>query len=261
MKTIKFTLLVVILSIGFTNISNALVLENLIQTKTLNETLKNKKVCYYIGSFDPLHLGHEDTARLVVEKGFCDYTLVYPAIGSGAPRKHRVATEYRFEMLYQAFKNDPKVITTKFYPKEFQEALTVEDKQDKEKVKPKIQGLKFIGVIGSDNVPLINDKKKTDDKTRNNFMNGVKVKDNNYNGATHALIIPVEAFVIALRNEDNISDLPKLSNRSIIGTVKSEKYPNLSSTLVKKTLREGKSIDEMVNPDVERIIINNELYD
>lgn len=38
----------------------ALRLEQLLQEKTLEETLGNKRIGYYIASFPPLHLGHQD---------------------------------------------------------------------------------------------------------------------------------------------------------------------------------------------------------
>ena len=43
--------------------AHALVLEDLVKNNQLQSTLQNKKVGYYIGSFDPIHKGHEEVAK------------------------------------------------------------------------------------------------------------------------------------------------------------------------------------------------------
>ncbi|WVX66681.1 Nucleotidyl transferase family protein [Candidatus Bealeia paramacronuclearis] len=45
-----------------------LVLENLIQNDSLKDTFSYKKIGYYVGSFGPLHLGHQDVAQLPIQK-------------------------------------------------------------------------------------------------------------------------------------------------------------------------------------------------
>jgi FAD synthase len=44
----------------------ALVLEDLAKNGMLESTLSYKKVGYYLGSFDPLHRGHEAIANQVI---------------------------------------------------------------------------------------------------------------------------------------------------------------------------------------------------
>lgn len=65
----------------------ALVLESLTQTGKLEETLSGKKVGFYVGSFDPIHKGHEALAQKVIDQGFCDYVLMYPAWGGDTYKK------------------------------------------------------------------------------------------------------------------------------------------------------------------------------
>jgi hypothetical protein len=66
-----------------------IVLEELIQDQKLQATLSGKKVGYYIGSFDPLHLGHEGVIEEILNQNLCDYILLYPAWG-GDDYKDRI---------------------------------------------------------------------------------------------------------------------------------------------------------------------------
>jgi hypothetical protein len=54
--------------------AQALVLENLIKTNTLKETLTHKKVGYYYDEFDPPTLWHQDTVKIILDKELVDYS-------------------------------------------------------------------------------------------------------------------------------------------------------------------------------------------
>src|SRR5688572_6988842 len=81
--------------------ANALVLENLIAKGTLESTLSNKKVGYYVGSFDPLHLGHEEVAELPILSDLCDYVIIYPNWGRDS-YKDRIDINIRQDMVLAA---------------------------------------------------------------------------------------------------------------------------------------------------------------
>lgn len=83
--------------------AQALVLEDLAKINKLSETLAHKKVGLYVGPFNPLHKGHEETAKLPIQQGLCDYVLIYSAWG-GDHYKNMVAIKYRLEMIFSALK-------------------------------------------------------------------------------------------------------------------------------------------------------------
>jgi nicotinic acid mononucleotide adenylyltransferase len=120
------------------------VLENLLSNE--NSLLKSKTICYYPGSFDPLHKGHEYIAREVVCRGFCDFVLIFAVWGDDCYKK-RSDTNFRIDMLFSAFKDDPNVIVTRYNPFQLQNALTIPI--DEKFVIPKY-GNKFVGLLGSD---------------------------------------------------------------------------------------------------------------
>ncbi len=133
--------------------AQALVLEDLIRDEALEKTIAHKKVGYYIGSFDPLHLGHQDTALIPIQKGLVDYVLIMPNWG-GDSYKNRAPIEERLKMVFAVFKDNPHVIVTKLTPQEMQSKLTKPDDShtisEKPVVKTAFEGTDFIGIIGSD---------------------------------------------------------------------------------------------------------------
>lgn len=56
---LKIKLILTILICIYVSTAHALILEDLVKDGKLESTLSQKKIGYYIGSFDPLHLGHE----------------------------------------------------------------------------------------------------------------------------------------------------------------------------------------------------------
>jgi nicotinamide mononucleotide adenylyltransferase len=103
--------------------ANCLVLEDLVNSNKLEETLTGKKIGVYLGSFDPLHRGHEDVAQLPIQQGLCDYVIIYPSWG-GDSYKKRTDLSIRLEMLFVTFADDPRVIVTRMPPQDMQRALT-----------------------------------------------------------------------------------------------------------------------------------------
>jgi cytidyltransferase-like protein len=138
----------------YVSTAQALVLEDLVKDGKLESTLSQQKIGYYIGSFDPLHLGHESVVNQILEQNLCDYVLIYPAWG-GDEYKNRTDVQIRLEMLFAAFANHPKVIVTKLAPGALQNTL-MERAEDliagKPSVKTKLFGTEYIGIIGSDTV-------------------------------------------------------------------------------------------------------------
>src|SRR6266404_6119942 len=95
----KQTIIFFLLIFGWTSSAQALVLEELIQNKTLESCLQNKKVGYFLGSFDPVHKAHEAIIQSPLEQGLCDYVIAYPVWG-GDIYKVRSDIHVRLDMLF-----------------------------------------------------------------------------------------------------------------------------------------------------------------
>lgn len=242
--------------------SQALVLEDIIANHDLETFLANKKVGFYIGSFDPLHLGHEEAAELPIIKKLCDYVIIYPAWGSDSYKK-RIDVKLRLDMLFAVFKDHPHIIVTCYNPQELQNTLAITDPSrfinGKPTVKAAFSGTEFIGIIGSD-VAFDLEKNKEACET---FMQGIQVPDK-YKVHTLGSVIslPVDSFIVLAREDDDVSLLKgKLRDRKIIAVLPSSaNRKQLSSSLVRKTLKNGGKIDLLVPSSIISIIEKNNLY-
>ncbi|MCC2646399.1 MAG: hypothetical protein K0R02_464 [Rickettsiaceae bacterium] len=239
--------------------ANALILENLIKDEILESTLANKKLCYYVGSFDPLHKEHEAITVLPIKKGLCDFTLIYPSWG-GDSFKVRADIKLRLDMLEAVFAKNPYVLITRLPPQEMQKLFIFNNQNNgMVKVKSVFSGLEFIGVIGSDTALALNNNKSA----LASFMVASAIPDQYKEHTLGGLMaLPVEKFIIVLRGDDNLSLLKgNLGKRVIIKTIRNKKYEQLlSSTLVKKAIKNGEGIDGMVSQSVKEIIDLNGLY-
>ena len=239
----------------------ALVLENLIKEGKLKSTFEEKTVGYYVGSFDPLHLGHQDIAALPIEEGLVDYVLVMPSWG-GDTYKKRADVAHRLDMLFAAFKDHPTIIVTRLSPLDLQRALTISDPQrlvhENPTVKPKFKGTTFIGIVGADTALQLDNN----DEALATFMSGIDIpeiyKEHTLGGL---MALPVDSFIVAKREGEDITSLHQtIGDRPIQALIKSKLQKSTSSTLVKETLREGLPIEPFVGADIATIIQNNKLY-
>lgn len=240
--------------------AQALVLEDLIQNGTLETTLKNKRIGYYVGSFDPLHKGHEAVAQLPMKKGLCDLVIIYPAWG-GDSYKTRVNVNLRHDMVFSVFQDHPTVIVTRLSPKDLQDKLTVPTflkVKDKTIVKPAFEGVEFIGIVGSDTALSL----APNEKALSTFMTGLQISEKYQTHTLGGLMaLPAESFIVTLREGDDLSSLNgKIRDRKILAVIESEQEQTLSSTAVKKALKKGVSITPMVSEPVIEIIKKHGLY-
>ncbi|MGN6671347.1 MAG: nicotinate-nicotinamide nucleotide adenylyltransferase [Candidatus Nucleicultricaceae bacterium] len=241
--------------------AHALVLEDMETKGTLTSTLAHKKVGYYIGSFDPLHKGHESVAHQIVDTGLCDYVLVVPAWSTADQYKNRSAIEHRLDMLFAAFEANPKIIVTRKNPKQIQQALTEADPMrtihEKATVKASIPGITFVGIIGSDVVMSTN----ADERKRSVFMEGVKIsKAHKDTSVGTVMALPVKEFIVSMREGDDLSTLGgKLGDRPIIEEIKTP-FKDLSSTKIRELIKAQKPINDFVSDGVRGVIEHYHLY-
>ena len=256
----KKILCFIILFFFWITAGNAIVLEDVIKNGELEKTLLNKKVGYYIGSFDPIHLGHENFAESVLDQRLCDYVLIYPAWG-GDEYKNRTDLNIRMEMVFKVFANHPKVIVTRMNPRALQNAL-MEDSEDqdlggKPSVKSKIVGMEYVGMVGSDSA--IEGSKNI--KWLSIFMQGIKIperyKENTIGGI---MAIPVSSFIVGLRAGDSLDFLNgKIGDRPIIRVIDAKQKGN-SSTQIRTRLKSKIPVSDLLNSEVEKIINQYNLY-
>jgi nicotinate-nucleotide adenylyltransferase len=228
--------------------------------KMAPESLSGKKIGYYTGSFDPLHLGHEHVVQTVLDQKLCDYVLIYPVWG-GDTYKSRIDIQIRLEMLYRVFKDHPKVIVTKMSPGDLQQALTKELPEHKvagkQAVSMKFENTECIGIIGSDTALWV----VTDPKYLALFMRGVKIEEKYREHTTGTITaLPVTSFIVAMRQDDSLESLGgKIDDRPIL-TVIETSYATTSSTQIKRRLVSGQSIDDLISPFVLESINKHRLY-
>jgi nicotinic acid mononucleotide adenylyltransferase len=250
------------LSIFISN-AKALVLEDLIAQGKLAATFSSKKIGFYVGSFDPIHLGHEKLATTPIQQNLCDYVLVYPAWG-GDSYKNRADTRYRHDMVFSVFKDHPTVIVTRLPPQEMQRQLTkpsmIKSPDGKPLVEPAFPEMKFIGIVGSDVAILM--AKPDSAKALSAFMTGIEIPEKYHNHTLGGLMaLPADSFIVSMRKGDDLSTLDNsIKDRPIIAVITSEAEIAISSTAVKNTLKQAQSIDSMVSAHVAKIIQDNELY-
>ncbi|WP_165780811.1 nicotinate-nicotinamide nucleotide adenylyltransferase [Holospora curviuscula] len=257
---LKIKLILTMIVCIYASMAHALVLEDLVKDGKLEATLSQKKIGYYIGSFDPPHLGHEDVVNQILEQNLCDYVLIYPAWG-GDEYKNRTDVQVRLEMLFAAFANHPKVIVTKLTSAELQGVLMKRDESlvaGKPSVKTTFIGTEYIGVIGSDTAL----ETSKDLKKLSVFMRGIQIPEKYKEHTIGGIIaIPVQSFIVSLRAGDSIDSLKGVfSDRPIVKTISTD-YIDLSSTKVRKIIKNGSALDKsFVSQGVKEIIEKYNLY-
>jgi len=77
------------------------------------ELNKHTTIGVYFGSFDPIHVGHEDIIEQSLRSGLCDYVLIFAAPGVIHSKPDRTLWEIRNEMLAKIYENNPRVLVVK----------------------------------------------------------------------------------------------------------------------------------------------------
>lgn len=207
--------------------------------------LKGSKLGYYLGSFDPLHLGHQHVIEKALSSGL-DYILIYPVPG-GDTYKNRVSLDLRLQMVASVYKDHPRVLFTSWTPKELQERLSSLD-------------LEIVGVIGSDVVTdtLMSTDPLTE-KKRRIFMRGIPLEERHYTDTIGALMaLRADSFLVALRGDVDLSHLNGyVHDRPICGFIPST---TISSTEAKKAIQSREPFHHYFSPSVYQIILEEKLY-
>ncbi len=275
MRKVKWAFFLV--GLFFIQATKAETVESLIESNSLEAKLTGKKIGIYLGSFDPIHYGHESVALKVLAENLCDYLIIYPAWGNN-PTKKRIPVQLRLKMIEPIFANHPRILTTKLSPYALQDTLTVikngknqqtSNARQFQHVSPRFKNSEFIAIVGSDLANKIDRKYKENKKISNSpsntiatFMGGMKIPyalNNSAFGDT--AICPATSFIVAMRAGESIKGLNGyIDERPIAGVIYNEKTNKLSSTHLKKMLKSNNSISHITTPSVSDFIREKHLY-
>ncbi|MCB1148775.1 MAG: adenylyltransferase/cytidyltransferase family protein [Chlamydiia bacterium] len=211
--------------------------------------LRGKKVGYYTGSFDPLHLGHQHVIEKALSNGLVDYILVYPAPG-GDDFKNRSALYLRQKMLASVYEEHPRVLVTLWTPKELQDQFFALGEE-----------VEVIGIIGSDVVTekLMGPDPILSAKYRKVFMRGISLPEKHFHDTVGAIMaLKAHAFIVSLRGGIDLSYLDqKIYDRPILGFIESTEH---SSTQVREAIERGEPFEHLVSFPVQALIKREGMY-
>jgi len=192
--------------------------------------MKNKSVGILGGSFNPIHNDHIKIALESLKNRFIDEVWLIP--NNLHPfDKNLISIRKRINMINIAIKpyQNIKICDIELNDNSFEKSYTVNTIK---KLKQKYPDTTFYFILGSDN---LNDLEK--------WFDFEYLKNN------------VE-FIIYERGGYNIPEELLIKVKSIIRN----NVSNISSTLIRKNLSQGKSIKNLVSPDVEKYLHTEGLY-
>lgn len=211
--------------------------------------LQDSKLGYYIGSFDPIHLGHQNVIDQALASGYVDYVLIYPAPG-GDHFKNRTNLAIRQQLIASLYRDHPKVLITYWTPIELQTKFASYQ-----------VNLDIIGMIGSDVVTenLMGSNKELNDKYRTAFMRGIPLNEKHYKDTVGAIMaLKATSFLVALRGNVDLSDLENhIYDRPIRAFIQSQ---NNSSTEVRNAIQNKQPFEQFLSLPVAEIIKQESLY-
>lgn len=206
--------------------------------------LKGLRVGYYTGSFDPIHLGHQQVIEGALQSGHVDYVLIYPVPG-GDPFKNRTELAIRQKMIASIYLEHPRVLITGWTPKQLQDQFA-----------PFIADIEVVGIIGSD---VVTESLMVNEKHRSVFMRGLPLKEKHYEDTVGAIsALRADSFLVALRGDIDLSHLDrKIYDRSIRAFIQSK---SSSSTEVKNAIQNQRPFEQFLSFPVQAIIKQEGLY-
>lgn len=194
-----------------------------------------KRLGYFLGSFDPLHLGHIETLKIILNRKFCDAVLVYCVRGKSS-WKQRSNFFKRTRFCENALCEMEGIILSYLSPLKIQQKLTVRTKNT---VKSKF--FPITGIIGADIAYDLERENKNPavEKLRQlrqkDFMRGVPLSADFNDSVSCSIAIPVDDFIVALREGYRYEDIPpNICGRKIRAIVDTNEYRGLSSSAIRK---------------------------
>jgi len=240
------------------SVSYGLILEDLIVERNFPFIFEGRRVGYFLGSFDPLHKGHEEAATKLLEYSICDYVLIYPSWGGDNSYKRRADIDIRLDMLFAVFKDHPKVVVTRFNPKQLQNLFTNAHPQKESYRKISIKGMHLIGLIGVDRAEwALNNPKEAA-----YYLTGYNIPPQ-FECHTYGscMALPVDSLILFEREGFHvIAKDYRIGDITIEKTVSFRDYAHVSSSVVKQRIKKGHSLKNWVSDSVINIVKKHSLY-
>jgi nicotinate-nucleotide adenylyltransferase len=185
------------------------------------------KIGIFGGSFNPIHIGHTDIIKKILNKKLVDKVWIMPC-KKHAFKKNLINKDDRIKMIKLAIKKITEVTICYIEVKSRRKSYTA----DTLKILKSKYKHRFWIIIGSDLLYEIEKWHKSKE-----------------------LLKEAEFIVLERKNYP----LKKIGGLKILKTIKDNKC-SISSTQIRKKIKEGKSIKNLVPIEVEKYIKKNKLY-
>ena len=189
------------------------------------------KLGVYIGSFNPVHLVHEEIVRNLIKDDFLDKVIVVPTNEGYHLKKGLVPFKNRFDMLELAFNNKDVIVSD---IEKYEYHFTYENISV---LKEKYPNDDLYLIIGADNLHELNTWKN------------------------YEYLLENCNFIVFGRNEFDIETYinNNFTNHKLKFIIK-EPLGKLSSTLIRENIKNGISVEEYLSKPVMEYIEKEHLY-
>lgn len=194
------------------------------------------KIGLFGGTFDPIHLGHLIVMENVLNIMNLDKIIILPS--SNPPHKQdkdKTDVKLRVDMVKKAIKNNNRIILSTF---EANSNEVIYSYQTINYFKEKYPTDEFYYVMGEDSFMNIESWKNYKDLLKENLIVFARSS------------IDSQSSLVKKVKETNKENIHLINNLNI----------NISSTLIRNLLKDGKSIRYLVTDNVYDFIMENKLY-
>lgn len=203
------------------------------------DNVKDKKIlAIFGGSFNPPLISHITLAENIVNNLEQVEKVIFVPVNTKYAKPGLIDNEHRYNMLKLSCKGDKRLEVSRTEIDSKIQPYTLETLEKFEKENPEKE---ICFITGSDNLKQFNNWYKPEE------------------------ILKKFRIIVLERNYDNVQDIINNSTllkkyRKRIITLDNMKKIKLSSTSVRKRIKENKSIEHLVSNEVEEYIRKNKLY-
>ena len=186
------------------------------------------------GSFNPPHKMHLNMGLELLEKKYLDKIIYVPTGSKYKYKNNLVADQHRFKMLELMIKNDKRFMVSDYELKD-EVVYTCDTLKYFQEVYPNDE---IYFVCGADNLSYVDE-----------WKNGIYLLEN-------------YKFLVIKRYTDDIDEILKRFEKYRDNIIVSDVIPSsLSSTEIREKIKNNEDILELLNEDVYKYILENNLYE